>query len=119
MSIKFVYSIEISVGAFSYFRPANKGSLARCTVMIDTSTSRATTYTTNISESFSRTTSMNLYLSISSTHLVFSMTFARVYFLSVSFLTSNLMFTLLNTRKNIARTTSILVSASKKVLSRN
>ncbi len=77
--------------------------------------------TTKVSElSSTRAALANFLLSMSLTQLVVDRASAVVYDLQVSFPSSaNLMSTLLRDRKGIPRTTSMLVSASKKVSSKN
>lgn len=85
----------------------------------DSKASRVEKYTTNVSEFLSKAALANSCLSISSTFLVVGKTLVIMQVLQISFLATNLMSALLNFRKTILRTTSILVSTSKKVFSKN
>lgn len=75
--------------------------------------------TINISETLSKVASINLCLLINSTYLAVSIAFVTVYFLSISFLASNLTFTFVKMKKDILKTTFILVLANRKISSKN
>lgn len=119
MPAKSLHSIRTSVGALFYFKVVNNSFFVKCSIMIDTDTSYATTFITNVSEVSFMAGYPHLCLSIGFTHPAVSMAFTVVYFLKVSCPVSKLTFALLRARKNIHRTISILISISRKMISKN
>lgn len=76
-------------------------------------------YVTNVSKTLSTTVLVNLYLLIRSICRAIGIFSEEVYVFQINFVALNFEFTALKDRKYILRTTSMLVSASKKLFSRN
>ena len=117
MSACSVYSERISVKALFCYSAASRN--ARKRYLASFRASKAAIYMTNVSKFSSKAALANLCLLINSTRLVVDKASTVLYVLQVKFLVSNYTSVLLRNRKSFPRTTSILVSASKKISSKN
>ena len=111
------YFKRVLVGALSCYSTVSRGAREEC--IASSKASRVAICTTNISKVLFKAALANLCLLINSTCFIVGKASAVLYVLQVRFPVLNYIFVLLRDRKSIPRTTSILVSASKKVSSKN
>lgn len=114
-----VYFLKTSDRAFSYCKPAIIGTRKRCVSITDFGAPKVVTLMIKVLEFPSCTTSTNSCLLISSNLLGMNKASAVVQDLQGSFLASNSQFALLRDKKSISNTTCILVSARRKIFSKN